>query len=324
MQQARPNNISTRIARDFPASFTPDRNFRTAGQILGSSCSGATPIDSPIGPVPCDLPVTGERQLERDLAPQRLPVDGPRRPSLPPGQGPPLRVFQPDHHRQGGLRHARGLSRPSPAVAHEQPAAQHELDEDPLLERGERDAVLVGAALRRAGEPHADIPGITVTGIQGYQVGWGPNIFVQNSFMWSDVVTWTRGAHSMKFGAGYTREHADNDSARAITRPTFSFDSVFDFAADAPTSREPDRHRPAHRRQPPTRSSGSTAPSRSPPSSRTSGRCSRNITLSAGLRYEAFMNITDASDDTVTNIEFPVETGNLQSDLASARMVQRQ
>ena len=36
------------------------------------------------------------------------------------------------------------------------------------------------------------------------------------------------------------------------------------------------------------------------------------------------MNITDASDDIVTNIEFPVETGNLRNDLASARMVQRQ
>ena len=47
MQQARPNNLSTRIARDFPASFTPDRNFRTAGQILGSSCSGGPAIDSP-------------------------------------------------------------------------------------------------------------------------------------------------------------------------------------------------------------------------------------------------------------------------------------
>jgi carboxypeptidase family protein len=59
MQQARPNNISTRIARDFPASFTPDRSFRTAGQILGSACSGSTLIDSAMGPVPCNLAVTG-------------------------------------------------------------------------------------------------------------------------------------------------------------------------------------------------------------------------------------------------------------------------
>ena len=30
MQQRRPNGIATRIARDFPASFTADRDFRTA------------------------------------------------------------------------------------------------------------------------------------------------------------------------------------------------------------------------------------------------------------------------------------------------------
>jgi hypothetical protein len=41
------------------------------------------------------------------------------------------------------------------------------------------------------------------------------------------------------------------------------------------------------------------------------------------VRYEGFLNITDASDDIMTNIEFPSETGNLQADLANARMVQR-
>ena len=59
MQQRRPNGIATGIARDFPASFTPDRNFRTAGQILGSSCTGSQTIDTVIGPVACDFPATG-------------------------------------------------------------------------------------------------------------------------------------------------------------------------------------------------------------------------------------------------------------------------
>ena len=154
-------------------------------------------------------------------------------------------------------------------------------------------------------------------------MGWGPNIFVQNSFLWSDVVSWTRGAHSMKFGVGYTREHADNDSARAVTRPTYSFASVFDFAADQPTSQSqiaidprigaaPDSIKRFHR----TQSLSAFV--------QDEWKVRPNVTLSAGLRYEAFMNITDASDDIVTNIEFPVQTGNLQSDLASARMVQRQ
>jgi hypothetical protein len=171
--------------------------------------------------------------------------------------------------------------------------------------------------------PHADIPGISITGIQGYQVGWGPNIFVQNNFMWSDVVSWTRGAHSMKLGGGYTLERADNDSARAITRPTFSFNNAFDFANDAPfsesqipldprTGSAPDSIKRYHR----TQSFNLFVQDEWKPR--------RNLTISAGLRFEYFMNITDVSDNTVTNIEFPVDTGNLQSDLASARMVQRE
>ena len=129
-------------------------------------------------------------------------------------------------------------------------------------------------------------------------MGWGPNIFVQNSFNWSDVVTWTRGAHSMKFGAGYTREHADNDSARAVTRPTFNFDSVFDFA-ERPAE-------PGGRRSPSIR-----APAQAPDSIKRFHRTQSlaafvqdewkvrpNLTLSVGLRYEGFLNIYDASDDT--------------------------
>jgi len=60
MKGSRPNNISTMVMSTFPASFTADRNFQTAGQLLGSSCSGATPITSPVGTIPCNLPVTGE------------------------------------------------------------------------------------------------------------------------------------------------------------------------------------------------------------------------------------------------------------------------
>ena len=113
MQQARPNNISTRIARDFPASFTPDRNFRTAGQILGASCSGATPIDSPIGPVPCNLPVTGEGTWNETSPRNGFQWTARVDHTLQRGQGPHLRVVQPHDHRQGRLRHARGLSRAS-------------------------------------------------------------------------------------------------------------------------------------------------------------------------------------------------------------------
>ena len=49
-----------------------------------------------------------------------------------------------------------------------------------------------------------DVPGIQVTGIERYQTTWGPNDFVQNNFEWRDVLSWTRSAHSLKIGGGFT------------------------------------------------------------------------------------------------------------------------
>jgi Carboxypeptidase regulatory-like domain len=323
MQDRRPSNISTRIARDFPASFTPDRNFRTAGQILGSSCTGSTPIDTPIGPVPCDFQATGSG-IWNETSPRN-------------GFQWTARI---DHHFRGGKDRIYasfnrtttdkvGFGTPEvyPAFTANSPTSSMQLNTNwtRIMSSNLVNEMSFSWA-RPWGElenVHADIPGISVTGIQGYQVGWGPNIFVQNNFLWSDVVSWTRGSHSMKFGGGYTLERADNDSARAITRPTFSFNNVFDFANDAPFSES----------QIPLDPRTGTIPDSIKRYHRTQSfnvfvqdewKLRRNLTISAGVRFEYFMNITDVSDNMVTNIEFPVDTGNLQSDLASARMVQRE
>jgi hypothetical protein len=322
MQQARPNNISTQIAKNFPASFTPDRNFRTAGQILGSSCSGATPIDSPIGSVACNLPVIGTgtwvetsprngfqwtARLDHNFngGKDRLYASFNRTTTDKVGFGAP-EVYP-------------GFTESSPTSSMQLNTNYTKVISSNVVNEMQFSWVRPYGVLENH---HGDIPGISVSGIQGYQVGWGPNIFVQNSFNWSDVVTWTRGAHSMKFGGGYTREHADNDSARAITRPTFSFDSVFDFAADRPstesqiaidprTGRAPSSIQRLHR----TQSLAAFV--------QDEWKIKPNLTLSAGLRYEGFLNIYDASDDIMTNLEFTQQTGSLRNDLATAHMVQR-
>ncbi len=121
--------------------------------------------------------------------------------------------------------------------------------------------------------PHPEVPGITIGGLTGYQQGFGPNEFVQNSFEWRDVVTWTRGSHNLKIGGAYTREHADNDSSRTYNRPTYDFNNVFDFANDNPRQQAQVRIEPAHRRRRAGADPATTAPSRSRRSSRTTGRC---------------------------------------------------
>ena len=329
MQQARPNNISTRDRPRLPRLVHP-RPRTSAPRASSWARAARAPrlIDSPIGPVALQPPGDGRRDLERDLAPQRLPVDGPRRPPLQRrARTASTRPSTARPRTRSASATARGLSRASPSnVADQQPAAQHELDEDPLLEPRERDAVLVGAALRRAGQPPRRHPRHHASaGSPGYQVGWGPNIFVQNSFNWSDVVTWTRGAHSMKFGAGYTREHADNDSARAITRPTFNFDSVFDFAADRPSSESQIAIDPRTGARARPRSSASIARSRSPRSCRTSGRSSPNLTLSARAALRGLPQHLRRLRRHHDQHRVPAtQTGNLRNDLATARMVRAQ
>jgi hypothetical protein len=325
MQQARPNNISTRIAREFPASFTPDRDFQTAGQLLRSSCSGGTLIDSPIGPVPCNLPVTGvgnwNATSPRNGFQWTARVDH----NFNQGKDRLYASFNRTTTRKVG-NPGNPIPEVYPGFTGDGPTSSLQLNTNwTRVVASSMVNEMQFSWVRPYGElenPHPDIPGITVSGITGYQLGWGPNIFVQNSFNWSDVVTWTRGSHSMKFGAGYTREHADNDSARAITRPTFNFDSVFDFAADRPSSesqiaidprtgREPTSIKRFHR----TQSVAAFV--------HDEWKVRPNLTLSAGVRYEGFLNIRDASDGIMTNLVFSSDTGNLRNDLPSSRMVER-
>ncbi len=166
-----------------------------------------------------------------------------------------------------------------------------------------------------------DVPGIQVTGIERYQTTWGPNDFVQNNFEWRDVVTWTRGSHTLKTGGEYTRQHADNEGSRVFNRPIYTFASVFDFAADNPLRQEnlainPQTGGPVTDllRQHRTHSVAVFA--------QEDWKARPNLTLSLGLRYEGFSNISDSAGD-MTAIEFASRSGDLRQDLRTARIVER-
>jgi hypothetical protein len=324
MQQARPNNLSTRIVRDFPASFTPDRAFRTAGQILGSSCSGGTLIDSPIGPVPCNLQVSGTGAWSETSPRNGLQYMGRVDHNFNEGKDRLYASFNRTTTEKVGNPGAGpeiypGFTGMGPTSSMQTNTNWTKVLSSNLVNEMQFSWVRVYG---ETSNPHPDIPGITVTGIAGYQVGWGPNQFVQNNFNWSDMVTWTRGTHGLKAGLGYTREHADNDSARAITRPTFNFDNVFDFAADRPslesqiaidprTGREPASIKRFHR----TQSVAAFV--------QDDWKVRQNFTLSLGLRYEGYLNIREASDGLMTNLVFGQETGNLRADLLNSKMTER-
>src|SRR5580704_1416207 len=62
----------------------------------------------------------------------------------------------------------------------------------------------------------------------GYQFGPsenGPTRFVENTFSWTDAVSWTRGKHNWKFGAGFS-PYQENLLYDYYTNGEFDFDSL--------------------------------------------------------------------------------------------------
>jgi Carboxypeptidase regulatory-like domain/TonB dependent receptor-like, beta-barrel len=322
MKGSRPNNISTMVMNSFAASFTADRNFQTAGQLLGSSCSGATPIASPVGAIPCNLPVTGEGTFN----------------TTSPREGLQW-TARLDHYLNGGKDRIFGsFNRTSVdkvlfGVPDVYPDFNTISPTNSMHFNSNWTRVLSANKLNETNFSwvrvygnlplnRPDIPGIQVTGIERYQTTWGPNDFVQNNFEFRDVVTWTRGAHTLKTGGEYSRGHADNEGSRVFERPIYTFNSVFDFAADSPAREDNlaiDPHTGAgvsnllrlHR----TNAVSLFA--------QDDWKVKPNLTLSLGLRYEQFLNIYDAAGD-MTALQFTQQTGNLQNDLKTARIIDRQ
>ena len=265
---------------NFPASFTPGSQLPHGRPARSASAArAATPIASPVGPIPCNLPVSGDGTWN-ETSPRN-------------GLQWTARV---DHHFNEGRDRLYGsfnrtttdkvgFGEPSVypgvhrAVADQQHALQHQLDEDRLADDGQRGVVLVGAALGRADQPASRHPRHHDHRRRRLSAGgFGPNEFVQNSFEWRDVVTWTRGSHSLKIGGAYTREHADNDSSRTYNRPHLRVQQRLRLrrrSAVQPDATSRSIRRPAAR-SPSSRAS--TAPSRSRRSSRTTGRCKPNLT----------------------------------------------
>ena len=84
---------------------------------------------------------------------------------------------------------------------------------------------------------HGEIPQLNVPGIASYGTGFSDATFIQNNFEWRDMMSYNRGSHNFKFGFRYAKDDAWKGGAKfanVFTRPQFSFNNLFDFAADDP------------------------------------------------------------------------------------------
>jgi hypothetical protein len=321
MKANRPNNISTYVMNTFPASFSADRNFKTAGSLLGSNCAGSTSISSPVGAIPCNLPVTGEGTFN----------------TTSPRKGLQWTLRGDHYFNQNKDRVFASFNRTNvDKVLFGTPDVYPDFNTisptNTMHFNSNWTRVLSANKLNEASFSwlrvygnlplnRPDIPGIQVTGIERYQTTWGPNDFSQNNFEFRDVVSWTRTAHTLKAGGEYSRGHADNEGSRVFSRPIYTFNSVFDFAADSATREDNLAINPVtggpvtdllrlHR----TNEIAAFA--------QDEWKVRPNLTLNLGLRYQGFLNIYNANG-TMTALQFAQRSDNLQTDLRTAKVIQR-
>jgi hypothetical protein len=237
MKQRFPNNISTFVMSTFRDQLQASTVALTAGQVAGATCTGSTPITTPLGQLPCNFPMTKSGSFE-----QTLPRDGIQWNARidhqfndgkdriygnvyrttnqlvtfgTPSVYPDFTTIQPQYTNYGNINHTHIFS----------PRLLNEM------------AVGATRAYGEAPLAHGEIPLINVPGIASYGTGFSDATFIQNNFEWRDMMSYNRGTHSFKFGFRYAKDDAWKGGAKfanVFTRPQFSFNNLFDFALDDP------------------------------------------------------------------------------------------
>jgi hypothetical protein len=80
-----------------------------------------------------------------------------------------------------------------------------------------------------------DLPNVSMTGVTA-GFSQGPLGWAHNNFAWRDVLSWIRGNHNVRFGVDIDRQRGEQNRSLSITRPSFTFANILDFAQDLPFS----------------------------------------------------------------------------------------
>lgn len=233
MKQNFPSNISTLLLTKYGTQIAPQTNFKTAGDVTGTNCSGSSPIQSPIGLIPCNLPITGEANYNSTIPRNGLQWGG--------------RI---DHNFNNGKDRLYGNvyrttldtvlfsnSYPRPEFTRPWHEYTHyaNINETHIFSPNVINET--GASWTRAFGDNictpCDIPGINVVGLEGFGLpGWSPGSFVQNIYEFRDVLSFNKGTHSLKVGGNIQHNQDYDNFGRFLLRPIYGFNSVLDFAAD--------------------------------------------------------------------------------------------
>jgi hypothetical protein len=240
MKQRFPNNISTFVMSTFRDQLQATTVEQTAGDVVAGrdiSC-GSEPVTTRLGQMPCNFPITKVGSFEQTLPRHGIQLNARVDHQFNEGKDriygnfyrttnqlvtfgtpsvyPDFTTIQPQYTNYGNLSHTHIFS----------PNLLNEM------------AVGATRAYGEAPLAHGEIPLLNVPGIAAYGTGFSDATFIQNNFEWRDMMSYNRGSHNFKFGFRYAKDDAWKGGAKfanVFTRPQFTFDNLFDFAADDPS-----------------------------------------------------------------------------------------
>jgi hypothetical protein len=226
-----PNSIGTSLLRDYPLKDVETSGVaQTARDIFGVGCGRPATNN-----IPCDLPIVAEGRFKPSPFRNAIQYSGRLDHNLRKDNDRLYFNFYKvdlDTEQIGRREGFYGVDNNNTSAY--QANWLHIFSNTLLNEFSYGQIRVQGSAGDSPGIPFR-VPDINITYQDtGINAGWGPATFIQHNYNWRDVVTWVRGAHSVKIGGEAWMGDDDARFRAPYERPSFQFNNLLDLVRDQP------------------------------------------------------------------------------------------